>query len=55
MKVMTEESRLLRGFLNSCRKHGVPEGVAKKIAETFREEWNYYPRTYGEALIKGCE
>ena len=50
-----EENRLPRGFLTSCRKHRIPENVARKIAETFMEEWNYYPRTYGEALVKGCE
>jgi hypothetical protein len=55
MKAAIEKSRLPRKFLSSCRKHRIPESVARKIAETFREEWNYYPRTYGEALVKGCE
>ncbi|MGC8618685.1 MAG: hypothetical protein ACP5UZ_08150 [Thermoplasmata archaeon] len=55
MKPGVETSGLPRGFLGSCRKHGIPEGVARKIAETFREEWSYYPRTYGEALVRGCE
>jgi hypothetical protein len=55
MRAAVENSRLLGGFLRSCRKYKIPEGVARKIAETFREEYSYYPRTYGEALLKGCE
>ncbi len=55
MRAATEKQRLPRGFMGSCRKFRIPENKARELAEAFREELDYYPRTFGEALIRGCE
>lgn len=55
MRSSFEQGSLPMRFFRSCRRYKIPESVARKIAETFREEYSYYPRTYGEALLKGCE